>query len=685
MNYTLETDVKALYGVGEAKAKLLNKLGITDLAGLLYHFPRAYEYRGNIKTLASSQDGETAAFILTIASAPTLKRLQSGKTLIRLLAFDGTGQCSLAFFNQTYIQRTVVMNAEYRVYGKVSRRGRFIDISSPAVEPYSDSLLPLYPVYPATEGMSSAKLQYLIFSVLTAAEKSGLIVENLPERVVSENGLMSRARALSVIHRPPSFDALAQAKRRLIFEEIYAFALELKRRRAGDESIRAVGTKPCDAAPFKALLTFEPTGAQKRTMNEIYTDMTQRKTPERPMRRIVCGDVGSGKTLCAQFAAYICAKSGFQTAFMAPTEILARQHYADLQPFFEKLGIKVGLLIGELKPSEKNAVKKSLREGTCDIVVGTHALLSDNVEFARLGLVVCDEQHRFGVNQRNLLLGKGQGAHMLVMSATPIPRTLALAMFGDLDVSVIDELPPGRQAVATFALGEDKRDRVNALIEKEVRAGHQAFIVCPNVEDSEDAEEGLLPLEELDLGFDPKLYEKETRERKAAVSYAEKLQKEVFPSFRVGYLHGKLKGAEKAEIMQRFAKGELDILVSTTVIEVGINVPNATLMIVEDADCFGLSQLHQLRGRVGRGKLKSYCILMSSSPGQVARERLELMARTNNGFEIAEYDLKQRGPGDFFKDKDSIIRQHGELKLRLAGMLDDAQLLYRAFEAADKL
>ena len=679
MTVDMTAEIKRLSGVGPAVAEKLKKLGIGTVEDLLYHFPRAYEFRGNVKTVAAAEDGETASFVLTVMAPPTSAKTRSGLMLFKLPAGDGTGGCTVTFFNQNYVRTAFTVGASYRFYGKVSRRGKHVELNSPVCEPYSDSLLPLYPVYPATEGFSSVRINRLISSIVDRTDT--VLPENLPDEVVSAEGLMSRTDAVRAIHHPTSLQQISDAKRRLAFEELFGFAKNARSRRKRDDAGPRAEMRPCDCSAFRAAMEFEPTNAQKRVMNEIYSDMTGRGRTA-PMRRMVSGDVGSGKTVCAQLAAYIASENGYQSALMVPTEILARQHFEDTAGLFASFGKKVCLLTGDVTAKAKKEVYEALENGECDLVIGTHALITDKVAFRNLGLVICDEQHRFGVNQREALLKKGTGAHMLVMSATPIPRTLALVLFGDLDVSVIDEMPPGRRTVRTAYRDESSRDAVYGFIRDQVAQGRQAYIVCPGVEETED--DGLIPLEALTEGFSAENYDREMKRRKAAVNYAATLCTDVFPDLRVGYLHGRMKSSEKNAVMGAFERGELDILVSTTVIEVGINVPNATVMLVEDADCFGLSQLHQLRGRVGRGRFASYCILMSDSPGATAEERLKLMERENNGYKIAEFDLKQRGPGDFIRENDEKIRQHGQLKLRMAGALDDARLLYRAFEWAEK-
>lgn len=681
MALDLKTSIKSVAGIGESRAKILAKLGIFTIQDLLYHFPRAYQYRGNVKTLISAQDGETASFILKIAAPPTVSRVKNNTTLIKFTAFDDTAKCTVTFFNQSYLRTTYKTGTIYRVYGKIVKFGRQYELVNPAMEQLKEGseLLPLYPIYPATEGMSTAQIFHLTKTVTDGMGMLGEVTveENLPADVIESEKLLSRQDALYYMHRPTSFALLNQAKRRIMFEELYMFAQSVYQRK--DETLleTAPDMSECDISDFKNALTFELTDAQKRTMNEIYKDMTN--TKRIPMRRLVCGDVGSGKTICACCAAYISAKSGYQTALLVPTEILARQHFSDLYDFFTPLGINVTILIADMVKSEKERAREAIRSGKAQIIVGTHALLTDKVVYSGLGLVVCDEQHRFGVVQRETLLSRGEGVHMLVMSATPIPRTLAQVMFGDLDVSVIDTMPPGRKQISTYVVNEDYRARINEFIRKEIAIGHQIYVVCPAVEEA-SAEE--IPIDVLSDDASVKNYISSVKSRKTAVQHAEYLQNEIFPQYTVACIHGKMKSAEKSRIMKGFEDGKIDILVSTTVIEVGINVPNATMMVVEDAEYFGLSQLHQLRGRVGRSSRKSYCMLVSGSKSETAAKRLEIMKDTSNGFKIAEQDLKMRGPGDFIKSHSGAIRQHGQIKLSLSDSLSDAKLLYSAFEAA---
>ena len=484
---------------------------------------------------------------------------------------------------------------------------------------------------------------------------------------------------MRAIHDPADYESVAKAKKRLVFDEFFTFALGMT---MSGQKRREYGAPVCDNNDISELLSlfpYELTGDQMKAIEDIKADMLK----DSPMSRILVGDVGCGKTVCAMAAMYIALKSGRQAVLMAPTEILARQHYSDIAPMFEKLGFKTELLVGSLSASQKKKVRASLVENDkslrTDVVIGTHAIIADGVEFADAGVLVTDEQHRFGVAQRATLSKKGERAHVLVMSATPIPRSLALIMYGDLDLSKINEMPKGRQRVDTFVVDENYRPRLNGFIEKQVAEGGQVYIVCPAVEEKEPEESGEITLAEFGIE------KEEMPPLKAAVQFSEELSMSL-PNLKIAFLHGKMKSAEKDEIMKQFALGEIDVLVSTTVIEVGVNVPRATLMVVENAERFGLAQLHQLRGRVGRGNRKSYCVLVSDSKGQTARERLETMKKEYDGFKIAEKDLVLRGPGDFIKgSNDPLVRQSGGLKFRLADMSEDAGVLSDAYDAAREL
>jgi len=679
----LNAPLTVLPGIGPARAAAFSRLGLHSLNQLLFHFPRGYEHRGNITTLAASPADTKCALLLTVATAPRVHMIRRGMVLLKFRAFDESGTAEITFFNQTYLKDSFAPGQVFRFWGKVERMGAKGDrfaLSSPVCEPWDEDLpLPdLVPVYRLTEGISGKQMRTAVSAALS--HMGDTIADPLPPEIRTAHSLALRSFALRQIHAPESVDALSIARRRLVFDEFFTFALGMT---AGVRAHRENTAPPCpdhDISPLLSLLPYTLTDAQARVIGEIAADMAG----DIPMGRIVIGDVGCGKTICAAAAMYIAVKNGRQAALMAPTEILARQHYADLAPLFSALGIECGLLIGATSAAEKRRIRTAL---ACPldmirmpVVIGTQALLSEGVEFYAPGLTVTDEQHRFGVGQRATLAEKNRGAHLLVMSATPIPRTLALTLYGELAVSKIDQLPPGRQVVDTFAVDERYRPRLNAFIQKQVAEGGQVYVVCPAVEETAEEEADALPLDEV-LAAAPG----DKPPVKAAVTYAAELAA-AMPDLRIGFVHGKLPSGEKGEIMRRFADGEFDVLVSTTVIEVGVNVPNASLMIVENADRFGLSQLHQLRGRVGRGSRKAYCVLVSDAQGESARERLGVMCREHDGFAIAEADLRQRGPGDFLAPgSGDAIRQHGDLHFRLASLAEDTALLETASAEAKKL
>lgn len=686
MGITFDTPLLSLPGIGKKRAELFDNLGIRDVYDLLYHFPRAYQNRGKILDLAMTPDGVTGAFLLTVGTVPQTATLKGRLNLTKFSAFDETGKCTVTFFNQPYLKNSFHVGEEYRFWGRLTVRKGSRELSSPAYElagPRKE-LPEIYPVYPLTEGLTQKGVMGLINLVLDEMERAPEgFPDPIPESILEKEGLCGLREAFLAIHRPKTTGMMEAARRRFVYEELYVFALSVsltgKKIRSGHAKTM---TLPDTDGFFKAL-PFEFTSAQKRSAGEIASDLCN--AAGRPMSRLLSGDVGSGKTAVAAYAAYIAAKNGMQTSLMAPTEILARQHANDFSKLFAPLGIRVSLLTGSLSAAEKRKVKEDIKTGNTDVVIGTHALLTSDVEFASLGLVITDEQHRFGVRQRSILSErsrkKGFDPHVLVMSATPIPRTLALILYGDLDLSALDELPPGRQKVDTFLVDETYRDRLNGFIRKNAATG-QVYIVCPSVEKIvENDPDNLTDDNLLPFFFEEEEPENEKPPLKSAVEYAEKLQNEIFRDLKVGLVHGKMKGSEKNDVMRRFEEGEIKILVSTTVIEVGVNVPKATLMIVENAERFGLSQLHQLRGRVGRGKAKSYCVLVSTGESEKAKKRLEMLCKTSDGFKIAEYDLTDRGPGDFMTDRDGSARQHGEMGFRFAS-LTDMDMLTKAFSDA---
>ncbi len=678
-----QTPISAISGVGKVRQQSYAKMGIQNIGQLLLHYPRGYEDRANVKLLAECEAGEKSALVLTVATEPRIHMIRRGMNLLKFRAYDDSAVCEITFFNQNYLKSSIVCGAEYRVFGVVEKKGNKYFISSPDFEPYSDDseLLPLVPIYPLTEGISRKQITKDIKTALLQTTAEGDVRDILPEELRSKNKLCTLAFALRNIHFPTDFVSLAAAKKRLIYDELLTFAIGISIEGRKNRVKLARHCEDTDILPLLERLPYRLTGAQTRVCAEIASDMSKPTA----MSRILVGDVGSGKTVCAAAAMYIAVKNGLQAALMAPTEILARQHFADISELFDGLGIRCELLCGSVSQSKKRKIHASLAskgDDRIDVIIGTHALLSEGVSFSRAGLVVTDEQHRFGVSQRSLLSEKGESAHMLVMSATPIPRTLALAVYGDLDVSTIDEMPPGRQRVDTFAVDESYRERLDAFIKKQVEAGGQVYIVCPAIEDADDEVD--VSCEDIDQDGN---IVRERPKLRAAVPYTEELKKK-FPELRIEFMHGKLKSEQKESVMLEFARGEIDVLVSTTVIEVGVNVPNASLMIVENAERFGLSQLHQLRGRVGRGKRKSYCVLVSESVGKdkASGDRLKTMCQMYNGYDIAERDLEMRGPGDFVKSTSSEhVRQSGGVRFRLAELCDDTGLLKRAFADAAEL
>ncbi len=693
MKRDLNMPIKALKNVGPAREAALKKMGAESVLSLLRLYPRSYENRGDVKRLDQTENGEKSALCLTVATAPKRALIKRGMSLLKFRAYDESAVAEVTYFNQDYLAEKFVLGESYRFYGRIERIKKAsgkdsFSLSSPAAEQIKESvseLRPLIPIYPLTKGLSQNIIGKLVGEALSIISASGE-EDPLPSEIQIRNKLCGRSFALRNIHSPETFSDLAAAKKRLIFEEFFYFALGIAvhgKKRTVNKKARVCNDR--EISPLLSLLPYSLTAAQQSVIEEISADMAK----EAPMGRLLVGDVGCGKTVCAAAAMYIAVKNGMQAALMAPTEILATQHYKDLEPLFSELGIKTRLLTGSLSPLRKRKIYESLvskGEERTDVVIGTHALISEGVSFDNLGLVITDEQHRFGVKQRAALGDKGRGVHMLVMSATPIPRSLALTLYGDLELSMIKEMPPGRQKVDTFAVDEGYRERINAFIEKLTGEGGQVYVVCPAVEEKKEDDEGDIRFLDIPLSGDirDKTFEKkEAPPLKSAVKYSEELSLR-FPKKTVAFVHGKMKAAEKDDVMRRFAIGEVDILVSTTVIEVGVNVPNACLMIVENAERFGLSQLHQLRGRVGRGTRKSYCILVSDSRGEKAAERLSIMKNTYDGFVIAEKDLAMRGPGDFVENAGGI-RQSGELSFRLADMCNDGELLEGAFSAAREL
>ena len=645
----LSDPITILKGIGTVKAKQFANLNIFTLGDLICHFPRGYEDRTKLVPIEKLEPDVPACFRAMVMNTPRTSHIRKGLDITKVQVADHSARLNLTFFNNRFVSDQLRYGQEYIFYGAVT--GDFIgyNMTNPAFETLDSQPVTtrrVLPIYPLTAGLSNAAVLKAVRQALAVCDPPA---EILPEPVRRKYGILPAERAYYAIHEPESMAEAEMAKKRLIFEEFFVFSAGLSLMRASRAEKKTESYVNLDLAPFRAALPFTLTGAQSRAIGDILADFRKGA----PMNRLVQGDVGSGKTMVAAAAAYAAVKNGRQAALMAPTEILAEQHYASMTKLFEPMGLRVALLTGSQTPKEKRLVREAIAAGQIDLAVGTHALLSEATVFHNLGLVITDEQHRFGVGQRSRLSAKGKDPHLLVMSATPIPRTLALLMYGDLDVSILDELPPGREAVDTFLVGESYRPRINAFIRKQVAEGHQCFVVCPAVEEND----------ELNI--------------KAATVWAETLQQTVFPDLRIALLHGQMKGGEKEAVMASFARGEADVLVATTVIEVGVDVPNATLMVIEDADRFGLSQLHQLRGRVGRGKAKSYCILTSHNKNQETLQRLKALCKTTDGFKIAEEDLKLRGPGDFFGS-----RQSGLPTFRVADLSFDLNTLKEAQTAS---
>ena len=640
----INESIQYVKGIGPKKAEKLNKLGIYTIKDLLYYFPRQFEDRSVIKKIAQLEDEEkvTVKALITNIESYTPKK---GMTITRIDVKDDTGFAKLTFFNREYIKNTFRVGDSILAFGKVKKNGRFVELNSCELEYLSTSpknIGKLVPVYPLSYGITNKDIINTVRMVFE--NKDIKIPEYMPEYLLKKYRLCGIDYAIKNIHFPKDKESLKVALYRLIFEELLVLQLGLFMYKGGNSNEKGILFKR-DQRLDEVLesLPFSLTRAQNRALNEIIDDMCSEKV----MNRLVQGDVGSGKTVVALLALAECVFNGYQGALMAPTEILAQQHYESFTETFEDIGINVELLTGSVTKKQKEGILHRARDGEIDILIGTHALIEDNVEFKNIGLVITDEQHRFGVRQRGKLSSKGTSPDILVMTATPIPRTLALILYGDLDISIIDELPPGRQPIETIAVEKKKRDKVyNSLVRREVDKGRQVYIVCPLVEESES----------LDIT--------------SATETAEEIKRDFFPDLRVGLLHGKMKPSEKDAIMTAFKNHELDILVSTTVIEVGVNVPNSTLMIIENAERFGLAQLHQLRGRVGRGKHQSYCVLIYGSNSEVCRKRMGIMEETNDGFKISEKDLEIRGPGEFFG-----TMQHGVPELKVANLFKHMKIL----------
>lgn len=647
----LQQNIQYLKGVGERRAKLFSKLGVDTVDALLRHYPRGYLDLRDAACVADAPLGEPTAVRATVHGKSAPARISGGRSMIRVHAGDETAELEILYFNNKYGPAALEVGISYIFYGKFTGTLLNREIINPLVIKPEEAA-PLSPQYPLTEGLSS---KIIATTVKNALDYAGAdIAETLPAYILERYGLVGRAQAIRDIHFPADYDVAARAKQRLIFEELLTLQLGMFLLKSRSSRSTAVRIDTAGADTFVGSLPYALTGAQRRSVDEILRDISGGGPP---MNRLLQGDVGSGKTVVAATAAYCAAKSGYQSAFMAPTELLANQHAETLSKLLAPFGVTVGLLTSSVKGKARTQLLEHIAAGEVDLVVGTHAVIGEAVAFKNLGFVVADEQHRFGVEQRNLLSKKGDSPHLLVMSATPIPRTLALIIYGDLDISVIDEMPPGRKKIRTFLVTEEYRTRYLGFVRKTVAEGHQAYIVCPLVEDSDALAETL-----------------------SATEYKQELEQNYLQGIPVGLVHGRMKAKDKAEVMDAFQTGAVKVLVSTTVIEVGIDVPNATVMIIENAERFGLSALHQLRGRIGRGADESFCILVSSTRAETAQRRLEIMKKTDNGFEIARYDLTARGPGDFFGR-----RQHGLPELHIADLLSDETVLHDAADAAREI
>ena len=649
----LAKDVKYIKGVGPNRVKLLNKLKIYTLKDLITYYPRDYEDRSKPKNICDCVDGEEAT-IEAVACGKVVETRLPRKTMQKLLIRDETGTAIITWFNQTYLKSKFEIGKKYRFYGKINLKYGKIELTSPVFDEIDkkNNTGRIIPIYPLTYQLTQTTLRKIMENGIK--EVAGNLKESLPNEILKEYNLQDINKAIVDIHFPKKLEDFETARYRLVFEELFSTQLALLalKNKTYNEEIGIEFDKNVHISDVIMKFPFNLTNAQRRVLEEIEKDMESRK----PMNRLLQGDVGSGKTAVAMCAAYKAVKSGYQVAVMAPTAILATQHLENFKGMLDDLDIKSELLISGISKKKKEELLERLRNGEIDILIGTHALIEENVEFKKLGLVVTDEQHRFGVKQRTKIAKKGKNPDVLVMSATPIPRTLALILYGDLDISIIDELPPNRKKIETFAVSKKLEQRVDAFIKKQIEQGRQAYIVCPLVEENE----------EMDLKSVEELYEK--------------YQKEIFPEYRVTYIHGKMKPKEKDQIMLDFKNHKIDILISTTVIEVGVDVPNSNIMVIEDAQRFGLAALHQLRGRVGRGEYQSYCILKYEGKGENVRKRMEIMCKTNDGFVISEKDLELRGSGDFFG-----TMQHGLPEFKIANLFEDMDILKKAQRAAQNI
>ncbi len=640
---TPDTPVRYLKGVGPKTAERFEKLGILTLSDLLCHYPRRYLDFSKPYSIAEAPADTECVVKAEVFAKPGGRILPGGRRMERITAGDDVSSLEITWFNNPYAAQKLELGQEYYFQGIVTGGMLRRQMVNPQVR--TDAQVkssPFEAVYPQTEGLTSSAIAKCVRQILPHAE---LLPDPLPPEMLKKYRLLSKADAVRAIHCPATEEEAFAARRRLIYEELLVLQLGIGRMKNHGAASTGAPMKKADASPFWESLPFSPTGAQRRAVEEILTDMSG----ETSMNRLLQGDVGSGKTLVAAAAIWACIRAGYQAALLAPTEILADQHAENLNRLLSPFGMRVALLTGGMKAAARRTTLAAIRDDEADLIVGTHAILSEGVEFARLGLAVVDEQHRFGVRQRGLLAEKAANPHLLVMSATPIPRTLGLLMYGDLDISILDELPPGRKPVKTRCITGKKRADLYGFLDREIDSGRQVYIVCPAIEDAGGS--GL----------------------NAVKSYYEDIAKAYLPDRRVGLMHGKLKPKEKAEVMDDFKSGRLDALVSTTVIEVGVDVPNATVMVIENAERYGLSALHQLRGRVGRGAAESWCFLVSDNASESVQKRLKFLCSTSDGFAVAQYDLETRGPGDFFGS-----RQHGLPTLQIADLMNDTRTLHAA-------
>lgn len=641
-----ESNIKFIKGVGEKRAEMFYNLGIFDVDALIHFFPRKYEDWTNTKSVSQVNSGDNITIKATMITPVKEHMIRRGMTLYKCRFSDGESVINVTIFNNKYLAQSLRVYEDYVLFGKIEKTFTAASMSSPKIEKL-DTGIRIHPIYSASGKLTSNAIAKVIKTALDSLDE---IPETLSDDIRKKYDLITLDEAIRLIHFPNCETDTYNARKRLIFEELLTLQLGLLKLKSNKKSETTLRITEDYTDEFTALLPYHLTNAQQRAIAECVKDMQNKY----PMSRLLQGDVGSGKTAVGAGIIYTVIKNGYQTALMAPTEILAIQHFEGLSKMLGNTGINIRLLTGSTKAKEKREIKADLYDGKIDLLIGTHAIIQNDVEFSNLGLVITDEQHRFGVKQRANLANKGHGIHTLVMSATPIPRTLGLILYGDLDISILDELPPGRQEIRTDVVDSRYNSRLYKFIRDAVDRGEQCYIICPMVEESDEA-----------LGL------------KSAEQFAEELSQSAFEGYNLGLLHGKMKPKDKEKVMKAFSDGDVQILVATTVVEVGVDVPNATIMVIENAERFGLSQLHQLRGRIGRGNKKSFCVLVSDSKSENARNRLMIMKKYSDGFRIADEDLKARGPGDFFGE-----RQHGLPTLKIADMLEDIEILHLAQDCA---